>query len=51
MKAFELINILKKNLNREIQIETREVICDIKSVDVDTFDSNQGPVFVITADD
>ena len=50
MKAFELINILKHHLNYEVEIETREIIGQIKNVEIDVFDE-KGPVFVVKIND
>lgn len=51
MKAFELINILKKHLNYEVEIETKEIIGQIESVEIDVFDQKEGPVFVVKVND
>lgn len=47
LKAQELIDILSRHPFYEIQVETEQLITDVESVDVDVFDREEGPVFVI----
>lgn len=50
MLAKELTAILNKFPNYEVQVLTENLVTDLINVDIDHFDEEQGPLFVLIPD-